>query len=108
MALLQTLIGGALTIIGGLAAVWWQNRRADGQARRIRAEERRETGLMELSQEATSVLARFDALYRAAEGGQSTSQYLSAITYLAELREFWDGRSAGSSVIPRSSPRGLS
>jgi hypothetical protein len=95
-ALVQTLLGGALTIVGGLAAVWWQTRRADGIARKGRAEQRREDGLIALNVELTSVRTRFDALCRAAEkNGQGTSQYLSALNYLAELRQFWEGNTSG-------------
>jgi hypothetical protein len=94
-AILQTLLGGALTIVGGLAAVWWQTRRADDVARRSRAERRREEGLLALNLEMAAVHPKFDALYRSAENGQSTSQYLTAITLLAELRQFWEGNSSG-------------
>lgn len=94
-ALLQTVLGGALTIVGGILAVLLQLRRADGIARRARAEQRREEGVVVLNTKVTSIRASFDALCRATEGGQSTSQYLSAMTYLSDLRQFWEGESAG-------------
>lgn len=94
-AIWQTIIGGLLATLGGLLAVWWQARRADDVARRIRAEERREAGLLALNVEVTAMHESFDALYRAAEKGQATSQYLNAITTLARLRQLWEGSSSG-------------
>jgi hypothetical protein len=94
-AFLQTLLGGALTIAGGLAAVWWQMRRADVMARLARAEQRREEGLLQLSTEVTETAQRFDDCYRAAERGVTTSQYLTAMTLIRDLRKSWEGAWAG-------------
>ena len=68
---------------------------ADDVARRIRSEERREAGLLTLNVEVTAMYARFDALFQAVEQGQATSQYLNAITALANLRQLWEGSSSG-------------
>lgn len=48
-ALVQTLIGGALAIIGGLVAAWWQVSRSDSVAKKIRQAERYEGALIELN-----------------------------------------------------------
>ena len=48
-ALMQTVIGGVLAIIGGLVAAWWQVSRSDSVAQKIRRAERYETALIELN-----------------------------------------------------------
>jgi len=48
-ALVQTLIGGGLAIVGGLVAAWWQISRSDNVAQKIRRAERYEGALIELS-----------------------------------------------------------
>lgn len=97
-AVLQTVIGAVAAIAGGFLAAWWQTSRADKIARTIRRAERREEGLLELNQKVAEVHAVIDRVYRAAEHGQSTSQYQNARQELNGLHEFWDGRSVG--VIP--------
>jgi len=51
--------------------------------------------LLTLNVEVTAMYARFDALFQAVEQGQATSQYLNAITALANLRQLWEGSSSG-------------
>jgi hypothetical protein len=97
-AVLQTVIGAVAALAGGFLAAWWQTSRADTIARTIRRAERREQGLLELNQQVAEVHAAVDGVYRAAEHGQSTSQYQHARQELNRLHVFWDGRSVG--VIP--------
>jgi hypothetical protein len=100
-AILQTVIGAVAAIVGGVLAAWWQTSRAYKIARTIRRAERREEGLLELNQKVAEVHGVIDRVYRAAEHGQSTSQYQNARQELNGLHEFWDARSLG--VIPDQS-----
>ncbi len=91
----QTVIGGIAAIIGGLVAAWWQTSRADTIAQNIRRAERREDGLLALNVKVTAVHTTLDGVYRAAEKGQATSQYLYALMVLSELRQLWEGSLSG-------------
>jgi hypothetical protein len=57
-ALAQTLIGGALAIVGGLVAAWWQVSRSDNVAQKIRRAERYESALMELNARVAEVVSQ--------------------------------------------------
>ena len=57
-ALVQTLIGGALAIIGGLVAAWWQVSRSDSVAKKIRRAERYEGALIELNARAAETVSQ--------------------------------------------------
>jgi hypothetical protein len=97
-ALVQTLIGAAAAIVGGLVGAVWQTRRADDVARSIRRAERRENALLSLNAAVASILAELDPLYRQAEGGQTPFQYQEALRLVAELTSRWETES--SAVIP--------
>ena len=57
-ALVQTLIGGALAIIGGLVAAWWQVSRSDSVAKKIRRAERYEGALIKLNAQAAETVSQ--------------------------------------------------
>jgi hypothetical protein len=96
--MLQVLIGGALTIVGGFLAAWWQTNRAYDVARDVRRDERRERGLLELNAEVSRAHAQLDPLYRQAVSGQTSFQYQESIRVMSELAQHWDSNAVG--VIP--------
>lgn len=101
--MLQVLIGGALTIVGGLGAAIWQTYRADNVARRIRQAERRERALLDLNSEAAKVTARVGDVWQAARlrvlqgdaAKVSADDYQSAIEAMGGLQARWDGELSG-------------
>jgi hypothetical protein len=97
-AILQTIIGAAAAIVGGFVGAWWQTRRADDIARRIRREERRETGLVALAGKAGDVLDHLRVLSGVAEAAPDTGQYEAARQAIEELRQLW--LTELSTVIP--------
>jgi hypothetical protein len=97
-AMLQVLIGGALSIVGGFLAAWWQTNRADDVARDIRRDERRERGLLELNAAVSRTHAQLDPLYRQAQRGQTPFQYQESIRVMSELAQHWESNAVG--VIP--------
>jgi hypothetical protein len=90
-AILQTLIGAAAAIVGGFVGAWWQTRRADDIARRIRQEERQEKALLDFIAKATEAHSRIDAIYHAAKTVPLTNQYEAARQAVEELRQLWNG-----------------
>lgn len=70
-AFVQTLIGAAAAIVGGVGAALWQTARADDVARRIRKAERREQALIDLNALVTVIYGQLLALYHRAAGGQN-------------------------------------
>jgi hypothetical protein len=68
-ALVQTLIGGALAIIGGLVAAWWQVSRSDSVAEKIRQAERYEGALIELNARAAETVSQ---VYKVWDDSRST------------------------------------
>ena len=98
LALVQTLVGAAAAIIGGLVGAVWQTRRADDVARSIRRAERREKGLLSLNATVASIQTELDRLYRQAERGQTPFQYQEALRLVGELTLHWETASSG--VIP--------
>jgi hypothetical protein len=95
---LQTLIGAAAAVVGGLAAAIWQTSHADKIARSIRQAERRERGLLELSTKVSDVLVRTEQLFRQGEQGQAAVAYQNAIGILGKLSAHWNSDASG--VIP--------
>ena len=89
-AILQTIIGAAAAIVGGFVGAWWQTRRADDVARRIRREERQEQALLALFSKASDVSERLANIRFAAATVPLTSQYEAARQAVSELRELWD------------------
>jgi hypothetical protein len=89
-AILQTIIGAAAAIVGGFVGAWWQTRRADDVARRIRREERKEQALLALFSKASDVLEHLTSIARMATTTPLTSQYDAARQPLGELRQLWD------------------
>jgi hypothetical protein len=90
-AILQTLIGAAAAIVGGFVGAWWQTRRADDIARRIRQDERQEKALLDFIAKATEAQSRIDAIYHAAKTVPLTNQYEAARQAVEELRQLWNG-----------------
>jgi hypothetical protein len=94
-AFVQTLIGAAAAIVGGLGAALWQTTRADDVARRIRRAERREQALIDLNALVTVIYGQLLALYHQAEHGQNAAQHNQARQALGTLAEHWDSHSSG-------------
>jgi hypothetical protein len=94
-AILQTIIGAAAAIVGGFVGAWWQTRRADDIARRIRRDERREQALLALIPKATDV-AHGLANIRSEVDFTPRSQAARAV--ISEFLELWFGD--WSVVIP--------
>lgn len=93
--LVQTLVGGGLAILGGLLTAWYQTRRADDVARRIRQSERREQALLELDALVSTLEARLDPLFRQAEQGQAQRPYQESLGLIGELAEHWRTKASG-------------
>ncbi len=105
--MLQVLIGGALTIAGGLGAAIWQTYRADDVAQRIRQAERREPALLDLSSEAAKATAQVNDVWQAArqrvlqgdlQGNTakvSGDDYQPAIEAVRGLQARWDTELSG-------------
>lgn len=89
-AILQTIIGAAAAIVGGFVGAWWQTRRADDVARRIRREERQEQALLALFSKASDVHERLGGILRAAATAPLASQYEAARQTVRELGELWE------------------
>lgn len=77
-AIVQTLIGAAAAIVGGLGAALWQTARADDVARRIRRTERYELALLDLNTTVTVLYSQLLELYRRVELGQHAAQHNEA------------------------------
>jgi hypothetical protein len=89
-AILQTLIGAAAAIVGGFVGAWWQTRRADDIAWRIRREERGEQALIALAGKAGDLQDRVLRTQRAAiEGTSIVSDEHEARQLIGEIRQLW-------------------
>lgn len=90
-AIWQTLLGGALTIAGGFLAVWWQTRRADEVASRIRRAERREDALLRFRTAVMGTVGAVDAAYKSVHRnpGGSTQVWPDVYKAMAKLRDAW-------------------
>ena len=109
-ALVQTLIGGSLAIIGGLLAAWWQTSRSDNVAQKIRRAERYESALIELNARVAETVGQVgkvfgDAMSASSRGpsheNTDASEYAQARDPLNKLLNHWhkvfgDARSASS------------
>jgi len=87
--IIGAVVGGILAIVGGFLGAWWQTRRADDIARRIRREERREQALFAFSGKVTEVRNRLASINTMAETSPLTVQYNAASQALAELISPW-------------------
>ena len=97
-ALVQTLIGGSLAIIGGLLAAWWQTSRSDNVAQKIRRAERYESALIELNARVAETVGQVgkvfgDAMSASSRGpsheNTDASEYAQARDPLNELLNHW-------------------
>jgi hypothetical protein len=93
----QTLLGGTLAIAGGFLAAWWQTRRADDVARRIRRAERREDGLLAFRTVVRMTVHVVDEAYRAAKGNaeQSMKTWPDIHKAMVGLRDAWETNASG-------------
>jgi hypothetical protein len=75
-SLWQIIIGAGAAIAGGLTsgvlAVWWQARRAEDLARRLRRADREEEALLALNARPAGIREKVDAAYRTAPVGRSS------------------------------------
>jgi uncharacterized membrane protein YccC len=102
-ALAQTLIGGALAIIGGLVATWLQLSRSDNVAKKIRRAERYESALIELNARAAETVSqvckvwgdtRSARLLRSNQKKTGASEYDRVHEPLDKLLDHWQAVSS--------------
>lgn len=102
-ALLQTLIGGALAIIGGFVAAWWQVSRSDSVAKKIRRAEWYEGALIELNARAAEAVSqvckvwsdtRSTRLHRPSQKNTGASEYDRVREPLDKLLDHWQAVSS--------------
>src|SRR5260370_3025123 len=104
--MLQTLIGAAAAILGGLLAAAWQTYRADDVALRIRQRERHEAALLEMYAEVSDAYHELSGFYgsawqdvlmgrRSPDSPQSTDECERVRVAASAALGRWDGVSTG-------------
>jgi hypothetical protein len=89
-AILQTIIGAVAALGGGFLAAWWQTSRADKVAQKIRAAERRESGLIALNSKITDVVGDLREITRTRRGHAAAGWHDDALKLVSGLIDFWE------------------